>query len=79
MNSENSKKTKITKSKTRVSKTKNIAKDEKEIKPAVNKKCTTCLFHKDTGEYLVLCRRYPPTTGFPVMNPDTWCGEYKPE
>ena len=68
------------KTKTGRTKTKTVPKTNVAVKPPVaEKKCATCRFHQSTGEYLVLCRRYPPTPGFPVMNPDTWCGEYKPE
>lgn len=52
------------------------------------KKCGTCGYGMYCGPISVACHRYPPTitkaegnevtTYFPIMSPDTWCGEYKP-
>lgn len=45
-------------------------------------KCELCKYCKfyiaKPGGLVGKCRRHPPTMrGWPVMKPDSWCGDYK--
>lgn len=50
--------------------------------------CKDCFYHREIGnEIAVACHRYPPaitkveegriTSNFPLINNETWCGEYR--
>jgi hypothetical protein len=53
----------------------------------VDENCGNCRFLRQGPSYFRCCR-YPPVanpmhaaesaTGFPIVRPDDWCGEFKP-
>jgi hypothetical protein len=60
-----------------------------QVKPPDDESCGNCRFIRQGPTYLRCCR-FPPisnptlptndgsATGFPIVRPDNWCGEFKP-
>lgn len=45
-----------------------------------NQICEKCRYYIAIKEYCGLCRRFPPPPqgeGFPKINSNSWCGEFK--
>jgi hypothetical protein len=48
------------------------------IKEKEREFCSGCVFAQRFGDGShIKCRRFPPKDGFPTVNPDGWCGEFR--